>query len=67
MGVGFPIQGSQVQNQWMAPRTTQPFIPQRSVKWIPESPETLVVKHKLSPRSESTALRQVNPMHKKGS
>ena len=23
---GFPIQGSRVQNQWVAPRSTQPFI-----------------------------------------
>ena len=29
---GFLIQGSRVQNHWAAPRSTQPFIPPRSVK-----------------------------------
>ena len=31
-GAGFPIQGSHVQNHWVAPRSTQPFILPRSVK-----------------------------------
>ena len=31
-GAGFPIQGSRVQNHWVAPRSTQPFILLRSVK-----------------------------------
>ena len=31
-GAGFPIQESHVQNQWVAPRSTQPFIILRSVK-----------------------------------
>ena len=31
-GTGFPIQGSHVQNHWVAPRSTQPFILPRSVK-----------------------------------
>ena len=31
-GAGFPIQGSRVQNHWVAPRSTQPFILPRSVK-----------------------------------
>ena len=31
-GAGFPIQGSRVQNHWVAPRSTQPFILPRLVK-----------------------------------
>ena len=32
-GAGFPLQGSRVQNHWVAaPRLTQPFILTRSVK-----------------------------------
>ena len=31
-GAGFPIQGSRVQSQWVAPRSTQPFILPRSIK-----------------------------------
>ena len=31
-GAGFPIQGSRVQNHWVAPRLTQSFILSRSVK-----------------------------------
>ena len=46
-GAGFPIQGSRVQNQWVAPRLTQPF-------------NFLVVKSKLPPRSGSS-LEAVEP------
>ena len=31
-GTGFPIQGFPVQNYWVAPRSTQPFILPRSIK-----------------------------------
>ena len=31
-GAGFPLQGSRVQNHWVAPRLTQPFILTRSIK-----------------------------------
>ena len=32
LNAGFPIQGSCVQNHWVAPRSTQPFILPRSIK-----------------------------------
>ena len=48
-GAGFPIQGSRVQNHWVAPRSTQPFILS-----VPEISGNLVVKSKLPPRSGSS-------------
>ena len=39
------------QNHWVAPRSTQPFILPRSVKWVPVISGNLVVKSKLPPRS----------------
>ena len=48
---GFPIQGSRVQNRWVAPRSTQPFIFPRSIKWVPGISRNWVVKSKLPPRS----------------
>ena len=36
------------------------------VNQVPGTPVVLVVKSKLSPRSGSAALRQVNPIHEKG-
>ena len=63
---GFPIQGSRVQNHWVAPRSTQPFILPWSIKWVPGISGNLVVKSKLPPRSGSVALRQMYPNHKKG-
>ena len=53
-GTGFLIQGSRVQNHWVAPRSNQPFILPRSIKWIPGISGNLVVKSKLPPRSGSS-------------
>ena len=38
----------------------------RSIKWVPGFPGDWVVKSKLSPLGGSAALRQLNPIHKKG-
>ena len=57
---GFPIQESRVQNYWVAPRSTQPFILPRSIKWVPGISGNLVVKSKLPPRS-SNSLVAVEP------
>ena len=59
-GAGFPIQRSHVQNHWLAPRSTQPFILVRSVKLLPEISGNLVVKSKLPPQSGSS-LEAVEP------
>ena len=53
-GAGFPIQGSRVQNHWVAPRLTQLFIFPRSAKWVPQISGNLVVKRKLPPQSGSS-------------
>ena len=66
LGTGFPIQVSWAQNQWVVPKLTQPFILQRSIKWVLETSGDLVVKGKLSSCSSSAALRQLNCIHKKG-
>ena len=50
----------------VAPSSTQPFIPVRSIKWAPGTLGDLIVKIKLSPRSGSVALRKLNLNHKKG-
>ena len=65
-GAEFPIQGSHVQNHWVVPRSTQPFIVPRSIKWVPGiSGNYLVVKcKKLSPQTGSS-LEAVEPIHKK--
>ena len=60
LGAGFPIQGSRVQNHWVAPRSTQPFILPRSIKLVPGISGNLVVKSKLPPRSGSS-LEAVEP------
>ena len=65
-GAGFPIQGSPVQNHWVAPSSTQPFILPRSIKWLPGISGNLLVKSKWPPCSGSAAVRQLNPNHKKG-
>ena len=65
-GAGFPIQESQVQNRWVVPRSTQPFILPGSIKWVPGTPQDWVVKSKLPPCSGSVPLRTLNPLHKKG-
>ena len=54
------IQGSFVQNQWVAPRSTQPFILLRSIKWVPGISGNLVVKSKLPPWS-GCSLEAVEP------
>ena len=46
-------------------RSTHPFIFLRSIKWVSGTPGDWVVKSKLSPRSDSVALRQLNPIYKK--
>ena len=46
-GAGFPIIGSRVKKYWVAPRSTQPFILPRLIKWVPEISGNLVVKNKL--------------------
>ena len=46
-----PIQRFRVQNHWMAPRSTQPFILLRSIKRVPGIFGNLVVKSKLLFRS----------------
>ena len=48
------IQGSRVQNHWVAPRSTQPFILPRSTKWVPGISGNLVIKSKLPPLSDSS-------------
>ena len=64
-GTGFPIQGSHVQNHWVAPRLTQPFILLRSIKWVPGIFGNLVVKSKLPPWTGSS-LEVVEPHPWKG-
>ena len=52
-GAGFPILRSCVQNQWVAPRSTHPFIFPRPLKRVPRISGNLVVKSKLPPWSDS--------------
>ena len=59
-GAGFPIQGPRVQNHGVAPRSAQPFILPRSIKWVPWISGELVVKSKLRPRS-GCSLEAVEP------
>ena len=47
-------QSTRVQNQWVAPRLTQPSILSRSIKRVPAISGNLVVKSKLPPRSGSS-------------
>ena len=54
-----------VQNHWVAPRSTQRFTLLRFIKWVPGISEDFVVKSKL-PLEVALALRQLNPIHKKG-
>ena len=55
-----PIQGSRLQNHWVAPRSTQRLILLRSIKWVPGISGNLVVESKLPPRSCSS-LEAVEP------
>ena len=59
------IHGSRVQNHWIAPRLTQPFILPGSIKWVPGIFGNLVVKSKLPPWSGSS-LEAVEPHPGKG-
>ena len=63
---GFPIQRSHAQDHQVAPRSIQPFILLRSIKWVPGIFGNLVVKSKLPTQSGPVALRQLNPIHEKG-
>ena len=47
-------------------RTNSAFHPFAFIKWVLGPSGTLVVKSKLSPRSGSVALRQLNTIHKEG-
>ena len=63
----FPIQGSHIQNNCVAPNSTRSFIHLRSIKWVPGISENIVVKIKFLPRSGSVALRQLDHIvYKKG-
>ena len=62
-GAGLSIFGSRVQNHWVTTRLTQPFIFPWSMKLVPGTLGDLMVKRKLSSRSGSVALRQLNPIH----
>ena len=61
----YHLNTAKIQNYWLAPRSTDPFILQRLIKWVSGYPEDLVVKSKLSPHSGSVALQQLNHIHKK--
>ena len=61
----FPVQGSHVENHWMAPSSTQPFILRRSIKLVPAFYKNLVVKIKLPPQ-RGTSLEAVEPHPSKG-
>ena len=61
---GFPIHRSQDQYHWVALRLIQPFILPSLIKWIRETPGDLLLKNKLSPRTDSVVLRDMNPIHK---
>ena len=54
-----------VQNYWVTPRWTQPFILQKSIKGVRRIFRNLVLKSKQLPYSGSAALRQLNPIDKK--
>ena len=66
LGAGFSIQGSLIQNYWVAPSSSQRFILLRSIKGVPGTPADLVIKSKLSRRSGFVALRQLNKSKSKG-
>ena len=56
-----PDPGVHVQNHWVTPRSTQPFIILKSIKLVPGISGNLVVKSKLPPRS-SPSLEAVEPL-----
>ena len=59
-GTGFPIQGSRVQNYWVAPRPTQPSIFPKLIKQVPGISGNLVGKSKL-PLGSGSILQAVEP------
>ena len=65
-GAGFPILRPCVQNQWVAPRSTHPFIFPRPLKRVPRISGNLVVKSKLPPRSDSKPWGSWSPSIKSG-
>ena len=46
--------------------STQPFILPTSINSVPGAPGNLVAKIKLSPGNDFVAMRQLNPIHRKG-
>ena len=60
-GAGFSIQGSRVQNHWVAPKLIQPFILPRSIKWVPGISVSWMVKSKLPPWSGSSLETEPHP------
>ena len=61
----WPNPGSRVQNYWVAPRSTQPFIFLRWIQWVPGISCNSVVKSKVPPRS-CCCLEAVEPHPYKG-
>ena len=59
-----PIQEPRFQNYSVAPSSTEPFILPRKIIWVPGTPGDLMLKRKLSPRSDYAAVRQLSPIHK---
>ena len=62
----FQFRGSWVQNHWLDPISTELFILQRSIKWVPGIYGDLKVKNKLYLCSGLVALKQLKPIHKMG-
>ena len=62
-GADFQIQGSQVENHWVGPKSSQPFIFSRLIKWVLGTAGGLVVESKLFPRSGFVVLWQLNSIH----
>ena len=56
---------SKILKSWHA-KTVQKDLNKRFYQTVLGTPEDLVVKSKLSPSSDSVALRQLNPIHKEG-
>ena len=60
-----PNPGVLCSNHWVAPRSTQPIILPRLIKWVPGISGNLVAKSKLLPRS-GCSLQAVEPNPQKG-
>ena len=63
---GLPIHGFRVQNHWVSSKVVSIFYPSKSIRWEPRIFGDFVVESKLLPPSGSVALKQLNPIHKKG-